>query len=136
MMVLFVHAARLALVVFDPYLSSRPLAKALMESPPGALITQGFYWKLASVFFYTGHNGLLLSDRRINLEYGASAPGAPEVFIDDAQFRDLGLEPHRYYLLASQSALPHCETLVGASRLIVVRESGGKVLMTNQAGQF
>jgi hypothetical protein len=40
MMVLFSHAARLAMVVFDPYLSSRPLAKALMESPPGALITQ------------------------------------------------------------------------------------------------
>jgi hypothetical protein len=57
MMVLFFQAARLALVVFDPYLSSRPLAKALMESPPGALITQGFYWKFASVFFYTGRTG-------------------------------------------------------------------------------
>ena len=29
MMVLFFHAARLAMVVFDPYLSSRPLAEAL-----------------------------------------------------------------------------------------------------------
>ena len=29
MMVLFFHAARLALAVFDPYLSSRPLAEAL-----------------------------------------------------------------------------------------------------------
>src|SRR5260370_15843051 len=29
MMVLFFHAARMALVVFDPYLSSRPLAEAL-----------------------------------------------------------------------------------------------------------
>jgi hypothetical protein len=136
MMVLFFQAARLAMVVFDPYLSSRPLAKALMESPPGALITQGFYWKFASVFFYTGRTGLLLSDRRMNLEHGANASGAPEVFIDDAQFKELWREPHRYYLLASQSALPRCEELVGASRLIIVRESGGKVLVTNQAGQF
>ena len=33
MMVLFFHAARLAMVAFDPYLSSRPLAEALMRSP-------------------------------------------------------------------------------------------------------
>ena len=32
MMVLFFHAARLALVVFDPYMSSRPLAEALLRS--------------------------------------------------------------------------------------------------------
>jgi len=135
MMVLFFHAARLAMVVFDPYLSSRPLAKALLESPPGGLITQGFYYSFASVFFYTNRTGLLLSDSRINLEYGSHAPGAPNVFLNDAQFKDLWLEPHRYYLLAFQSDLPHYEELVGASRLIVVRESGGKVLMTNEGGQ-
>ena len=135
MMVLFFHAARLALVVFDPYLSSRPLATALLESPPGELITQGFYWQFASVFFYTGRSGLLLSDRRMNLEYGANAPGAPNVFVNDTQFKELWLEPHRYYLVAFQSALPHYEELVGPSRLIVVRESGGKVLVTNQGGQ-
>jgi len=39
--VLFVHAARLALVVFDPYLSSRPLAEALQRSPQGQLIING-----------------------------------------------------------------------------------------------
>ena len=33
MMVLFLNAARLALVVFDPYLSSRPLAEALTQGP-------------------------------------------------------------------------------------------------------
>ncbi|MCX6637984.1 MAG: glycosyltransferase family 39 protein, partial [Acidobacteria bacterium] len=36
MMVLFLHAARLAMVVFDPYLGSRPLAEALLRAPPGA----------------------------------------------------------------------------------------------------
>ena len=29
MMVLFIHASRVAMVVFDPYLASRPLANAL-----------------------------------------------------------------------------------------------------------
>ena len=36
MMVLFFHAARLALVVFDPYMSSRPLAEALLRAAPGS----------------------------------------------------------------------------------------------------
>ena len=132
MMILFFHAARLAMVAFDPYLSSRPLAEALIESPPGELITQGFYWKFASVFFYTNRTGLLLSDRKMNLEYGADAPGAPDVFLNQAQFKDLWLAPQRYYLLAMQTELPRYQELVGASRMIVVRESGGKVLVTNQ----
>src|SRR5258708_20885720 len=38
MMVIFFHAARLALVVFDPYLGSEPLAEALNRAPEGQLI--------------------------------------------------------------------------------------------------
>ena len=37
MMVLFFHAARMALVVFDPYMSSRPLAEALVAARVDAL---------------------------------------------------------------------------------------------------
>ena len=136
MMILFFHAAELAMVAFDPYLSSRPLADALLESPPGELITQGFYWKFASVFFYTNRTGLLLSDRKINLQYGADAPGAPNVFLNQAQFKELWLQPQRCYLLATQTELPRYQELVGASRMIVVRESGGKVLVTNAGGKF
>ena len=38
MMVLFLHAARAALVVFDPYLSSRPLATALAAIAEGLMV--------------------------------------------------------------------------------------------------
>jgi len=131
MMVLFFHAARLAMVVFDPYLSSRPLTKALMEAPAGKLITQGFYYQFSSVFFYTNRTGLLLADRRANLEYGSFAPGAPRVFIDDAQFKDLWLAPDRCYFLTFESDLPRYEALVGSSQLQRVMLSGGKVLLTN-----
>ena len=131
MMVLFFHAARLAMVVFDPYLSSRPLANALMEAPAGKLITQGFYYQFSSVFFYTNRTGLLLADHRANLEYGSVAPGAPQVFIDDAGFRNLWPAPERYYLLTFQSDLPRYQQLVGAAGLETVATSGGKVLLTN-----
>src|SRR5690349_14629724 len=51
MMVIFFHAARQAMVVFDPYLSSRRLANALMRAPKGQLIAEGFYYQFSSVFF-------------------------------------------------------------------------------------
>lgn len=131
MMVLFFHAARLALAVFDPYLSSRTLASALTQAPEGQLIAEGHYYDYASVFFYTNRTALLLSDRRVNLEYGSYAPGAPEVFIDDSKFKNLWSEPSRYYFLASESARPRYESLVGAPQITVVAESGGKILLTN-----
>ncbi len=56
MMTLFFHAARLALVVFDPYLSSRPLAQALLDAPPGKLIAgQPILHILFGVLLYESH---------------------------------------------------------------------------------
>ncbi len=132
MMVLFFHAARLALVAFDPYLSSRPAAEALKNSPQGTLIVDRHYYYFSSVFFYTNRSALLLNGRFMNLEYGSYAPGAPNVFIDNAQFKALWLKAERSYLVAKESALPRLQGLVGSAHLDVVATSGGKVLLTNQ----
>jgi 4-amino-4-deoxy-L-arabinose transferase-like glycosyltransferase len=132
MMVIFFHAARLALVVFDPFLSSRPLAEALLKSPPGKLIADRHYYAFSSVFFYANTDGLLLNGKRLNLEYGAYAPGAPNVFIKDADFAVLWNTPQRYYLVADGMTLPRFEGLVGRERLNLVLASGGKVLLTNE----
>ncbi len=131
MMVLFFHAARLALVVFDPYLSSRPLAEALLKSPDGTLIVDHHYYTFSSVFFYTDRPALMLNGRWNTMEYGSYEPGAPHVFIDDPEFAKLWLEPERYYVVAQQSAVPRLEGLVGSPQLNLVAESGGKVLLTN-----
>lgn len=80
MMALFFHAARLALVVFDPYMTSRPIADKLNEMPPGQLVLDHHYNNFSSVVFYTGQEPLLLNGKFENLEYGANAPGAPNVF--------------------------------------------------------
>ncbi len=131
MMVIFFHAARLALVAFDPYFSSRPLANALLKSPDGVLIVNHHYFTFSSVFFYTNRSALLLNGRFHNLEYGAYAPGVPDVFIQDSDFRNLWNKPERYYLLAAGSALGQMQDLVDRSQLAVVAESGGKYLFTN-----
>jgi 4-amino-4-deoxy-L-arabinose transferase-like glycosyltransferase len=135
MMVLFFHAARLALVVFDPYLSSRPLANAFLSAPPGKLIVDHHYYTFSSVIFYTNQDPLLLNGKFNNLEYGAAAPGAPPVFISDSEFKTLWSSKNRYYLVASQKGVDRIEHVVGRDQFETVSTSGGKFLLTNIASE-
>ena len=130
-MIVFFHAARIALIRFEDYLGSYPLAQSLQQSPPGQLIEADAYYAFSSVFFYTGRTALLLNGRNNNLEYGSYAPDAPNVFIDDARFVAMWNQPGRYYLLAYGADLPHLERLVGRSNLRVVKENAGNFLLTN-----
>src|SRR5579862_8442788 len=131
MMVIFFHAARLALVVFDPYMSSRPLANAILASPPGDLIIEHHYYTFSSVVFYTDRPALLLNGRRQNLEYGSYAPGAPDPFISDTDFARLWSQSQRYYIVTTNKALDRLRGLAGSNPFIIVLESGGKSLYTN-----
>jgi len=131
MAVLFLHAARLALVVFDPYMSSRPLARALLQAPEGQLVIDHHYYTFSSVFFYTNRTALLLNGRTNNLIYGSYAPDAPDVFIDDQRWKQLWLGEQRYYIVANDPERARFEKLVGGEHLSTVAESGGKMLLTN-----
>ncbi|MGC9973422.1 MAG: glycosyltransferase family 39 protein [Bryobacteraceae bacterium] len=132
MMVMFFQAARLALVVFDPYMSSRPLAEALKRAPQGRLILGDQYYTFSSMIFYTNYDALLLNGRVNNLEYGSYAPNAPRVFIGDADLGRLWRSPATYYLVVEDQAIPRIEALVGCASLHLVRASGGKSLFSNR----
>ncbi len=132
MMVIFFQAARLALVVFDPYMSSRPLAEAFLHAPPGEMIVDHHYYEFSSVFFYTDRRALLLNGRFNNLVYGSYAPGAPNIFIDNAEFQQRWAQPKRYYVFAELPGVQRLLRLVGRNTLYVVATSGGKYLLTNQ----
>jgi 4-amino-4-deoxy-L-arabinose transferase-like glycosyltransferase len=131
-LVLFFQAARMALVVFDPFLSSRPIADALLRAPEGKLLVDHHYYTFSSIFFYTNRDALLVNGRFNNLVYGSYAPGAPDMFIDDQQWATLWLSPDRCYLVAADTAIPRLEKLVGSEQLHVVLASGGKVLLCNR----
>jgi len=132
MMIVFFHAARLAMVAFDPYLSSRPLADALLRAPAGKLVVEGHDYPFSSVFFYADRSALLLNGRRQNLVYGSYAPGAPDVFLDDAGWKALWLTGERCYLVTKEAQRPRLERLVGPAALHVIAASGGKLLLSNQ----
>src|SRR6185295_11169820 len=136
MMILFLHAARLALVVFDPYLASRPLAEALNRAPRGMLILDNQYYTFSSVVFYAeayhGQRVLLLNGRVNNLDYGSYAPDAPrDVFIDDAGFRERWLSRDLYYICVENPQVERLEKLVSREALHPIIESGGKVVFRN-----
>jgi hypothetical protein len=130
-MLVFFHAARLALVTFDPYLSSRPLAEKLLQQPKGRIIIDGAYYPFSSLLYYSGQDALLLNGRFNNLEYGSYAPGAAKVFIDDAQFSALWSSPARYYFATDGTQLDAVRKLAGTEKFFEVASSGGKFLFTN-----
>ncbi len=137
MMVLFIHAARWALVVFDPYLSSRPLAEALNRAPVGNLILDDQYYTFSSVVFYAeayhSRRILLLNGRVNNLEYGSYAPDAPQdVFLNDAGFRERWLSPDLYYICVEQPQVERLRKLVGSGVLHTLVQSGGKFVFANR----
>ncbi len=132
MMLLFFNAARLALVTLNPYFGSRPLAAALQSAPPGQLIVDDQYYAFSSVFFYSNRQALLLNGRTMNLEYGSYAPGAPQVFITDADLPARWAKPERHYLAASAAAVPRLQAVLGDAPLHLVAAAGGKLLLTNQ----
>src|SRR5260370_30214509 len=96
MMVLFFHAARVAMVAFDPFLSSRQLAEALLKCPDGELIQERNYWTFSSVTFYTNRDALTLNGRYFNLEYGSYSPCAQDVLIHANPVKSLSLPPPRF----------------------------------------
>jgi len=142
MMVLFTHAARVALTVFDPYLASRPLAESLKQQAEGDLIVDDQYYTFSSVFFYAdlsnGADGTsrrrawLLNGRVNNLEYGSNAPGAPQVFLDENGLRTKWASDQRYFLICEKPQIKRFETLLGSDKLLRVAESGGKSLFANR----
>jgi 4-amino-4-deoxy-L-arabinose transferase-like glycosyltransferase len=135
MMVVLAHAARLAMTVFDPYLSSRPLAEAIKREGCDRLIAGDPYYTFSSVFFYTNRTALIWEGRINNLEYGSYAPGAPPVFIRDEELLRHWRGREKVALLAPGPRLERVRKLLGESSLHLVKESGGKSVFVNRPPQ-
>jgi len=133
MMVMFLNAARLAMQVFDPYLSSYPIAEKLRHSPKGTVIFGDQYYVFSSVFFYAElDQAFLWRGRYHNLEYGSYAPGAPDVFLDDEEIKAVWNRPDLAWLIVEGPKLETVESLLGRDRVHRVLESGGKWLLANR----
>jgi hypothetical protein len=131
-MIVFFHAARLAMVKFDPLLSSHELAMAILAGLPGQLIVGHHYYTFSSVAYYTGEQERLLNGRWNNFEYGSNAPNVPDMFLDDLKLKAIWNRSQRYYLVAKADQVKRFDQLLRPSNYEIIRTNGGKILMTNQ----
>jgi 4-amino-4-deoxy-L-arabinose transferase-like glycosyltransferase len=112
-LVLFFQAARLALVVFNPYLSSQPVAQKLNQLPKGLVAICGKYNPLSSLFFYS-HDGALQNEDDLDiLEYGSLGSAAPKITVTDEEMKQLWDGPERIYIVAKAPKLHHLEEVLG-----------------------
>ncbi len=130
--VLLIHAAHWAMGAFDPFLSSRALADAYLRSPRGMLVLDHEYYAFSSVAHYANRQVLLLNGRKNNIEYGSHAPGAPDVFVDDAGLVALWRRDEPVYVATYRPDRPRLDALLGPSRVHEVVTSGGKVLLASR----
>ena len=129
MLALFFQAARLALIVFDPYLSSYAIAQQLNRRPQGTVIVYGKYNPLSSVFFYSRDQALQDDADLDILEYGSLAPGALKIQITDEEMKNLWSSPAQVYIVAKAPKILHVEEVLGQIKPIF--QSADKSVFAN-----
>jgi 4-amino-4-deoxy-L-arabinose transferase-like glycosyltransferase len=132
-MAVFFFAANIALGVFGPYLSSRPLmTKVLPQISSGDTVAlYGEFDAMSSVAFYTDRRLLLWNGRYNNLAPGSYYPDAPHIFLTDPEFLALWHGSQRVFLF-----VPLEHRAAAAQRLptetFLIAESGGKAVYANR----
>lgn len=129
----FLYFAHMALIRFDPYLSSRSLAQNIRQrvAPGDIVVINGEYQGGSSIGFYLPQKVLLLNGRMTGLEFGSYYPDAPPVFITDADIARLWRAEKRVFLFVHDDKLEQVRQAIGAE-MIQLATAGGKAVYSNQ----
>jgi len=129
----FLIAAHIALVHFEPLLSSRAIADTInhLAAPEDRLLLYGDQSDGSSVIFYTNRQALLVDGRRSTLVWGSYYPDAPHLFLTDAEFVSMWGSGPRNWLFVPEDSNSHVEGLLG-SRAVAIQSLAGKTLYTDR----
>ena len=132
-MAVLLAAAGLALVRFDPLLSSRDLAAEIARrSQPGdRIMIYGDQAFGSSLLFYLKRPIELVNGRTTSMWFGSTLPGAPQIFLDDAALASAWRGPTRVFLFVPSQHRARVERLLG-ERAHVLAESSGKTIFSNR----
>ncbi len=130
----FLIAAHLALVRFEPLLSSRAIADTVnhLSKPEDKLLLYGDQSDGSSVIFYTRRQALLVDGRRSTLLWGSYYPDAPHIFLTDQDLASTWGIGSRRFLFVPEEWREHVESLLG-HRAFEVQRLAGKTLYTDRA---
>jgi hypothetical protein len=126
-------AAHLALLRFDPYLSSKRLAQTIArESQPGdRVMIYGDQAFGSSLLFYLKRPIELVNGRTTSMWFGSTYPDAPKIFLDDDALRNAWESHTRVFLFVPPHENARVNNAIQQPKFIVA-ESSGKVVYSNR----
>jgi 4-amino-4-deoxy-L-arabinose transferase-like glycosyltransferase len=131
----FLIAAHIALVRFEPMLSSRAMAETINRVAPNpddaTLIIYGDVANGSSLLFYTERQALLVNGRQSSVLWGSNYPDAPKIQILDSDLLALWGTGPRRFLFVPGDARDHVMGLLG-KKAILVQELSDKALFTDR----
>ncbi len=131
----FLIAAHIALVRFEPMLSSRAMAVTINHIAPrgtdATLILYGDVADGSSLLFYTQRQALLVNGRVSSVLWGSNYPDAPRVLISDADLLALWGTGPRRFLFVPGDVHAHVTALLG-NRAYMLQELSDKTLYTDR----
>jgi hypothetical protein len=134
----FLIAAHIALVRFEPMLSSQDLAAKIQEleddraiSRDNEVILYGDQSYGSSIPFYLGEDVLLVDGRSSSMLFGSTFPDAPHIFLTrDDLLKVWGTGP-RKLLFVPLEKRDDADRLLGNNK-ILLEETSGKALFTDR----
>jgi 4-amino-4-deoxy-L-arabinose transferase-like glycosyltransferase len=126
-------AAHLALIRFNPYLSSRELAQVIEEqsTPADRIMIYGDQAFGSSLLFYLKRPIELVNGRTTSMWFGSTFPDAPQIFLDDAGLRRQWNSGTRVFLLVPAHERTKFEHAIQNAKYVVA-ESSGRVIYSNR----
>jgi 4-amino-4-deoxy-L-arabinose transferase-like glycosyltransferase len=130
---LFLIAAHIALVRFQPMLSSRSIADTInrVAGPQDQLVLYGDQAYGSSVIFYTHRQALLVNGRSSSMIWGSYYPDAPHIFLTDSDLVSSWGTGPRKFLFVPGDFHDRVERLLGA-KLYKLQELADKTLYTDR----
>jgi 4-amino-4-deoxy-L-arabinose transferase-like glycosyltransferase len=132
-MAIFLIAAHIALVRFDPYLGSRNMARQIApELKPGdRVMIYGDQSFGSSLLFYLRRPIELVNGNTTSMWWGSTYPDAPHIFLDDQDLQRAWNSRERVFLFVPQQERAKVEALLPVP-LHIASEASDKVIFTNQ----
>jgi hypothetical protein len=131
----FLIAAHIALVRFEPMLSSRAMADTInhiaKSGSDATLILYGDVADGSSLLFYTQRQALLVNGRVSSVLWGSNYPDALPVLISDADLLALWGNGPRRFLFVPGDVRAHVAGLLG-TRTYLLQELSDKTLYTDR----
>lgn len=130
---MFLVAAHIAFVRFEPMLSSRAMANSInrLAAPNDILMLYGDQSYGSSIIFYTQRRALLVNSRSTSMLWGSDYPDAPHIFLNDAQMLSQWGRGPRKFLFVPPDDREHVDGLLKGRRYLV-QELSDKELLTDR----